>query len=411
VYRSLAAFDLSVGESVLFNYIQNHLSKFGVIPSQTTIEGSKGLESSLVEAPEPPAYYLAEVERRFLQAELKKMMITAKEHLDGQKPDEAFQVLLDRLSSLNIHNKRKSLIDFRDVADTIQQEYIQQSKQNQGLVTHTLELPWPTMQGMAGGLRGGDVFSIVGRPATGKTFMELCMAHHTWRKGNIPLVVSMEMNKLSIAQRLAAMNTKKPLTNLIKGMMTKVGYTSMMELLTENKEINVPFWLVDGNLASTVEEVIMLSRQLKVTSVFIDGAPLLKHPNYKMSKWERISENAEMIKQRLATDLNLPVVASYHFSKESTKKKKSKDEKVGLGDIYGSDSIAQLSSLVVGLFEDEGIETQFRRKVDILKGRNGETGEFLIKWDFKGMDFAEISTKKDANGKLVESTDELQFIN
>jgi replicative DNA helicase len=263
---------------------------------------------------------------------------------------------------------------------------------------------------MSGGIGSGDVCSIIGRPAAGKTFLELYVSRHSWKHGGSPLVVSMEMSNLAISQRLAAMEAKKGLTQLLKGMMTNKGYMTLMDALDGNKDAARPYWLVDGNLTSTVDDIVLLARQLKPSSVLIDGAYLLKHQNNRLTKWDRISENAEMIKQRIAGDLGLPVVCSYQFSREVEKKKKKDGEKAGLGDIYGSDSIGQLSSLVLGLFEEENIETQKCRKVDILKGRKGETGEFLINWDFIGMDFSEIPTEMDATGKKVKSTKELQFL-
>ncbi len=40
-------------------------------------------------------------------------------------------------------------------------------------------------------------------------------------------------------------------------------------------------------------------------------------------------------------------------------------------------------------FEDENVETLARRRVDILKGREGATGHFYINWNFNKMDFSE----------------------
>lgn len=246
---------------------------------------------------------------------------------------------------------------------------------------------------------------------THNTFQLLYVAHTHWMGGGMPLVLSMEMTNTLIAQRLAAMNTHIPLTHLLKGELSTKKAEQMMAELEKNEDKERPFWLVDGNLTATVDDLIMLCRQLKPTAVFIDGAYLLRHPNPKASKWDKLTENAEWIKQKLATELMLPVVCSYQFNREAAKKKKGKDgDKAGLEDIYGTDAIAQLSSVVLGLFEHESVETEKRRRIDVIKGRNGETGEFLINWDFVGMDFAEISTVKDKEGNLVESTEDMQFV-
>jgi len=47
--------------------------------------------------------------------------------------------------------------------------------------------------------------AIVGRPAAGKTYKVLYMAHNAWwEQKKKPLVVSMEMKPLPLIQRIAA---------------------------------------------------------------------------------------------------------------------------------------------------------------------------------------------------------------
>ena len=55
---------------------------------------------------------------------------------------------------------------------------------------------------------------------------------------------------------------------------------------------------------------------------------------------------------------------------------------------------------MLGLFEDETVETLKQRVVKVLKGRNGETGEFKTKFHFDTMDFGQVEEK---------SLEELQF--
>lgn len=228
---------------------------------------------------------------------------------------------------------------------------------------------------------------------SGKTFKLLYNALNAWGTGKRPLFVSMEMAKLVITQRMAAMHTHKPLTHIMKAEMTTKAFKAMMELLEAAKKKESPLWIIDGNLTSTVDDIIMMAQQLKPDAIYVDGAYLLRHNNPKVGRFERQTENAEWMKQRVATDLGIPVIASYQFGKQVGKMKKGK-EKAGLEDIYGSDAIAQLSTMVFGLMQEESVETEKQRVVEILKGRNGETGRFSIHWDFKGMDFTEVTKEE-----------------
>lgn len=226
---------------------------------------------------------------------------------------------------------------------------------------------------------------------THNTFLGLYSSLRAWESGmHTPLFVSMEMMNIVIAQRLAAMHTAKNLTKLMKALMTTKSWVSMMEKLEAAKDAERPLWCVDGNLMATPDDITMLCRQTQPSLVVVDGAYLLRSSNPKASKFEKITENAEALKQRVATDLGIPVIASYQLNREATKKLDKNKESVGLEDIYGSDAIGQLATVVLGLFEEDGVETQHHREVDIMKGRNGERGRFKINWGFDTMDFSEV---------------------
>jgi replicative DNA helicase len=244
---------------------------------------------------------------------------------------------------------------------------------------------------------------------SGKTFLALHSALCAWNVGRVPLLVSMEMMRTIIIQRLAALKTKKKLTHILKAEMSTNAYNDMLLQLHNLKQTEQPLWIADGSMTSTVSDVLMLCRQFKPSCVYVDGAYLLGHEDKRMGKWDKQAENARALKQRIATDLEIPVVASYQLSKESAKAKakaKTKGGKVehkdDMADVYGSDEMAQLSTVMLGLFDDEdAVESKIRRKVKILKGRNGESGEFTINWD--------MSSKMDLTEVPAENIEDIQF--
>ncbi len=380
-------------ENELYEVISTHVSKFGKIPAQDTILSLNGFEDSLVATQEPPAFYLEEVERRYLYTTLKKMAIQLTTSLEDNNVESALSALGKAMEDLYQKTQRSHLFDFRDAQEIIYQAYVGQKTMGDQM---GLMYGWPTLDNMTGGLRGGDFCTFVGRPASGKTFQLLYNALGAWKTGRVPLFISMEMNRVIIAQRLTAMYSKKNLTMLLKAKMSTSTFNAMMLDLSEASNSPNPFWVVDGNLATSVKDVLMLCRQLNPSAVFVDGAYLLRHENTKIGKFDRISENAEGLKQRIATDFDIPVVASYQFNRTASKKVKDpkSTDTPGLEDIYGSDSMGQLSTVSLGLFEPESVETMLRRTVVILKGRNGEVGKFDINWNFHGMDFSEYTEQK-----------------
>jgi replicative DNA helicase len=239
--------------------------------------------------------------------------------------------------------------------------------------------------------------------AGGLTWLVLYHALQNWLKGKPVLVVSMEMSPLAILQRLVTMYAHTNIQQLKLGAYSSSTYKKFSESCHKlSNEKHAPLYVVDGNLAVSVEETFVLAEQLKVDMVDIDGAYLMKHHNPRLDRYTRVAENAELLKQS-ASSTGKPTLASYQFARSAVKDKKKKQD-VGLEDIGYTDVIGQVSSVALGLFQDESVETIEGRQVRILKGRNGEVGQFSISWDFANMEFGQKQVQDD------QQTGQLEYI-
>lgn len=378
-------------ETDIFEYVETHVAKHGVLPERSTIEAETG-DTLPSKAPEPPTYYLEHVEKRYLQQTLKHTLLDAEGHLKKKEPQEALSIIQDMVLDLNLVHHRKEIVNFTDeAAKMVHDDWVQKQLQ---LDEYGIKTGLPYLDGMTGGLVGGDLLSIVGRPASGKTYNLLHMAHHVWAEQHkTPLIISMEMKPLPLIHRIAAMHGHVPITKLKNATLTTKTYeTKVKGLLQVLPEDKPPFWIIDGNLTASVKDIVLLVRQLKPDAVYVDGAYMLQaESKFARAAWERIKDTCEGLKQRVASDLDVPVLASYQFNRDQTKTKNM--EATGLEHIAGGDAIGQLSSIVLGLFEDETPETKRKKHVQFLKGRNGEQGGFTINWLFDTwpfMDFSEI---------------------
>jgi len=189
---------------------------------------------------------------------------------------------------------------------------------------------------------------------------------------------------------MAAIHTHLPGGKLKHGKLTSTSVMKLKSGLKELKGFADPFWVVDGNLTSTVEDIWLLARQLQPAAIFIDGGYLLKHPRER-DRYKRVAENADLIKSTLCP--LAPTVVSWQFAKSGSKKHLKKGEKPSLEDIGYTDAIAQVSSLILGITQAESVETLQARQIDVLKGRSGETGSFRTNWNWNVMDFTEIVEK------------------
>lgn len=387
-----------------FTFFKEFVKQYHKLPSEQTIQAHTG--ESLVPHIEPSEYYFDLLQIRYTELELKRAMKQANDflHPDNKDPDKALEAITGAVMALVTAKHSHQMADFREAYDAIMSAY--KSKWAAG-DSYGLQLGWPSFDTMSGGLVKGDLVSFVGRPAAGKTMQALYAAHSGWAAAGAKhnpehnvsrLFVSMEMSVDAIQQRLAAMHAHIPAGQLKKAELSTINLKKVKSGLTEIKGYAYPFWVVDGNLTATVEDIWLLARQLQPGAIFIDGAYLIKHPTER-DRYRRVAENADLIKSELAK--LAPTVASWQFAKTASKKNTKKGEKVGLEDIGYTDAIAQVSAIVLGLFEEESVETLKQRKVEILKGRNGETGSFSTNWNWLTMDFSEIEE---------QDVGELQFI-
>lgn len=383
-------------ERSLYEVCQQHIEEYGKLPALSTMEG-QGFTPP--ETPEPHKFYLALVDERYRFKLFGTMAKEVIKLLGDDGVDDAQKVIQERLDLAYTSASRHNLIDFAEDGWTILKQHLASKKLCD---KDTLAMGWPSLDSMSGGLISGDVVSIVGRPGMGKTWLMLHAAAHMWKAGHDVLFVAMEMPKEAIVGRLSAMYCGVNSAHIKHGELSdweEVKVYGKMITLAESESAR--FWVLDANLAATVPEIFALVGQLKPECVFVDGAYMLRHTNPRLDRYTRVAENVEAIK-KAAHGNGVPCVCSWQFNREA--EKKGKDSKVTLADIAYSDAIGQISSVVLGLFQpDDDPETLKRRKIDILKGREGETGEFHVFWDFGTMLFNEApSAEEEAQAGFTE---------
>ena len=370
-------------ELSVFKFIQDHLLKHGALPDISTAQESFGEFGDIVE---PPSFYLGKVEERFGFSTFNSSLQTCAGLLKEKDISAIVTEFESATSKVKNSGSRFNILDYaKDGAQLFKQLHAATFYGDNGI-----KLGWPSLDTTTEGMVAGDIFSIVGRPASGKTFLDLWVAYWAYLKQerNV-LFLSMEMSIPAITQRMTAIITKANMTDLKMGKLSTQKMVDIDNTITSLDSMNNRLWIVDGSLRSTVGDIAALVHQFKPDLVVVDGAYLLKHENKRLDRYTRVAENIEHMKQ-LAEQNKIPMLLSYQFSREASKKK-TKGEAAGLEDIAYSDAIGQISSVVLGLMQPESTETLNERVVSLLKGRNGEQGTFNIKWDFTNVDFSEVS--------------------
>lgn len=383
----------TAGELQPYEFIAKHYGKFKQLPHIDTLE-SNFPEMKEVHALEVSAYYVDKLEKRFGNLRIKRANATIEQVLtaDGDNMDAAEAALASCLKDIREQRFRHQLLDVQAEAGAL---VLNAYHKMQGEVVGA-GFGWHYMDNMTGDLLPGDMVSFIGRPAMGKSWMMLYMAIYNWRmrKLNV-LFVSMEMNILSVSQRVTTMYAGTPIGQLKKSAYSTPTLKKFMVGLKGMKSEESKFYVVDGNLAATVDDIYGLAAQLECEVVCIDGAYLTRNANKRLNRFERVAENAEEMKKHTAWH---QTIASWQFSRTASTKDTKKGQKPGLEDIGSSDVIGQVSSVVLALTQEEGVETMNSRVIDVLKGRDGQVGKFEVNWAFNKMDFSQIALED----KLLE---------
>ena len=382
-------------EVPIFNFVAEHVEKHHKLPNIITMQEQF---PDLPKAVEPPEYYLGHVEKRYTHKTLNTVLLDANALMKDQEAWQALSLVEEMVQHIRMRELGKAITDFGNssiVTDEITRLML--AGEDSGL-----KLGWPTLDKMSGGLRGGDVVSIIGRPAMGKTWFILFMAYFLWwHKKNSALVVSMEMDVLSIAQRLMGITSGVRANHIRTGELTTVESIRLGKTLKTAQKLPSHLWLMDGNLNAQVDQIFTAVKQLQPSALFIDGAYLLGHPNERLNKYQRVDANVELIKRR-ASECKIPVICSFQFNRDAVKKwKGKKDEGGGLEDIAHADAIGQISSIVLGMKQEDTVETAKQRVIDVLKCRTMSAAKFNVNWNFNTMDFNEVIPEKASQLKFV----------
>lgn len=390
-------------EKPAYQFCVDHLAEHGVLPAESTLAHELGV--TLPEADEPPTYWLNRLDTRHRYNVLRKAVQESREALQGNQSNKALALLEAAVLDLTEHKQRHDIVNVKEeAAGLIEQDL--HLKQKLGM-DFGIQTGWPYLDDLSGGFQPGDYISVVGRPGQGKSYLMLFIAIHMWQTtGKTPLFVSMEMLPLPLVQRVAAMLTQTPSKLFMKAGLGGKAKDNVLSGLQQIADSDMPpFYIVNGNLSAKPSEVLALTKQLKPDCVFIDGAYLMQMDTPQTIDWVRIKSTVEECKSTIAQGMSIPVVGSFQFSKPPKKvgKKDPKKDRPTLDDIGGSDAIAQISTMILGLLQDETIDTIERKRIEVLKGRNGEFGYFDINWLFETwpyMDFTQVKDETDATTEL-----------
>lgn len=305
--------------------------------------------------------------------------------------DKSEQLILDVASN----KEQNDIVHISDIMMTAYDDMVKNSL-TKGSVTG-ISTGFKYMNNATGGLHGGELIIVAGRPGMGKSSFAVNIAEHAAIADNIPVAIfNLEMSKSMIVNRIICSQAMVDSQNVRKGEFAPEDWQQICSVI--DKLSAAPIY-IDDSSSITVSEIRAKCRRLKQTKnlglVVIDYLQLMQGSGRTDNRQQEISEISRSLKV-LAKELDIPVIALSQLSRTSETRS---DKRPMLSDLRESGAIEQDADMVIFLYREdyykEDTENKNIAEVIIAKQRSGSTGKFKLGWQGRYTKFVNIDYTAD----------------
>jgi replicative DNA helicase len=256
-----------------------------------------------------------------------------------------------------------------------------------------------------GGLRGGDLIVIAGRPSMGKTTLALNIAEYAAVSPDSKAAVaifSMEMPSEQLVTRMLASIGHVPLNSIRSGHISDDDWVRITAATSQLSEARI---FIDETSALTPTELRARARRIKreangLDLIVVDYLQLMQVPGTQENRATEIAEISRGLKA-LAKELDVPVIAVSQLNRGVEQRV---DKKPVMSDLRESGAIEQDADMILLIYRDEAYDKNSTRKgiadIDLAKHRNGETGTFHLTFQGQYTRFINFAPDAYAEGVL-----------
>lgn len=232
-----------------------------------------------------------------------------------------------------------------------------------------------------GGLRRGDMVLLAARPSVGKSSLALSILMNAARYGHPCALVSLEMGKDSLANRMVSMESGINGNRLKQGPLSDGEQSTLTEAL--GRLVGLPIVIDDSpsfTAAGLRAHIERLRFSTDVALVCVDYLQLMRGP--EGSKEGRVQEVSEISRscKAIARDLNVCLLAVAQLNRQVEHRS---DPRPMLSDLRDSGQLEQDADVVIFLHRpDEPAGIQYQTVIcTVAKHRNGPLAEFPLRFD------------------------------
>jgi replicative DNA helicase len=233
-----------------------------------------------------------------------------------------------------------------------------------------------------GGLARGAFHILAARPGVGKTSLGLSIAYNAARSGHRVGIVSLEMSREQLGQRLLAMHTGMDLQRLRLGQVRDAELPGLLAALAELAELPIA---IEDTAGQTVAELRAKARRLQAKGgldlLIVDYIQLLQGANAREGRVQEVSAISRGL-ANLARELDVPLLALSQLSRNVEGRATHVPM---LSDLRDSGSLEQDASVVMFIYREELYDRESDKQgiaeIHIAKHRQGPTGVVPLRFD------------------------------
>jgi archaellum biogenesis ATPase FlaH len=390
-------------ETSAYQFVTNHFMEHGVYPQVRTVEAEigEGIFSNLPN--EPTEYWVEKVKERWTHNLLVNLRDRIQDELHaGHTPDNAVAILNEIHSRINSDRLRGSVTDMFET----QREVLEiHDRVQQMSVIPGVPFGIPFLDNVSGGMQAGDLIVAVGESGVGKTYLTLAIGRAARESGHSVLGICTEMLIQQIARRDLAMKGGIDSSELKLGRVSAYARSRLVDLINESENRtneNSYYKLLPSGIFGTYDDIAAATKELKPKLLVVDGASLIRIPDLKSSRWDKIIEVLSRFKNLAMQEDDLRILMTFHYGKDGPGDQKN---------IYGGLAISQFASIILSFeFERKDDKNnpspiQFK-KLSLLKGRDGEKGDVRVKYDMRRSSITQDSV---LSGFAYENEDDSDY--
>lgn len=349
-------------------------SGFRSAPSAEAIQ-SKVRHVVIGEPDESPVWVAQEMKRAYAGRLASKAILEASRQVSDD-PLAAVDALSETMWSIRRRTRerrnRSNLVD--TIADR-RRRYADRAKAaEEGVIGESLG--FDEVDDLTGGIRGGELVTLVAGPKVGKTWMMLQVARRCIERGHTCVVFTLEMDVSQIEDRFDAVLSGVSYARLDAGRLSTKEMHQLMDAQDRESELGDIRFIKLGIGERTVENMVRIAHDERADLVIIDQLSFIETSRQFASRADQVSSIILELKAAISQDEDdmLPVLLLAQFNRAGA----SAGDKADISSIGLSSEVERTSDALISLSQTDEERANNVLKMIILASRRYDLGRFLI---------------------------------